>query len=185
MHENTMETTKAVLVSIDTGEFDAEQSLKELEELARTAEVEVAGTVTQRRDAPDSATCIGAGRLDEIKEFCEGNDVDLLIFDLELTATQTRNIERVTGVRAPPPLSSSTSSPSAPAPERGRFRSNSLSSATAFPALREWELSSLGSAAASVPAAQVKPNSKPTRGTSAAALHPLSRSSRSSKSAAK
>ncbi|MEE1491707.1 MAG: GTPase HflX, partial [Massilioclostridium sp.] len=91
MHENTMETTKAVLVSIDTGEFDAEQSLKELEELARTAEVEVAGTVTQRRDAPDSATCIGAGRLDEIKEFCEGNDVDLLIFDLELTATQTRN----------------------------------------------------------------------------------------------
>ncbi len=100
MHENTMETTKAVLVSIDTGEFDAEQSLKELEELARTAEVEVAGTVTQRRDAPDSATCIGAGRLDEIKEFCEGNDVDLLIFDLELTATQTRNIERVTGVRA-------------------------------------------------------------------------------------
>ncbi|MBQ4153285.1 MAG: GTPase HflX, partial [Oscillospiraceae bacterium] len=93
-------TTKAVLICADIGEYDATQSLAELEELAATAEAETVAKVIQKRDTYDKATCIGTGRLEEVTAFCSENEVDLLIFDNELTATQTRNIEDITGVRA-------------------------------------------------------------------------------------
>ncbi len=92
--------TKAVLVCADIGEYDAAQSLEELEELALTAEAETVAKVIQKRDTYDKATCIGTGRLEEVTAFCAENEIDLLIFDHELTATQTRNIEDITGVRA-------------------------------------------------------------------------------------
>ncbi len=92
--------TKAVLVCVDIGEYDPDQSLAELEELARTAQAETVAKVIQKRDNYDKATCIGSGRLSEITDFCRENEVDLLIFDHELTATQTRNIEEITNVRA-------------------------------------------------------------------------------------
>lgn len=99
LYDNEIKITKAILVSVNTGEFDTEQSLDELEELAQTAEAEVVAKVTQNRDTYDKATCIGRGRLDEIKQLCDENEIDLLIFDHELSATQTRNIEDITGVR--------------------------------------------------------------------------------------
>ena len=46
----------------------------------------------QKREAPDKATCIGSGRLEELREVCENTGVDLVIFDLELSATQHRNL---------------------------------------------------------------------------------------------
>lgn len=88
-----------MLVGVDMGEYDCEASLDELEELAKTAGAEVKARVTQRRETPDSATFIGSGRLKEIKTFCADNDVDLLIFDSELTPSQQRNIEDITDVR--------------------------------------------------------------------------------------
>lgn len=91
---------KAVLITVDTGEFDAELSLKELEELARTAGAEVVGQVMQKRPSPDTATYIGSGRLAELTAELEALGADLLIFDCELTANQTRNIENITDVRA-------------------------------------------------------------------------------------
>ncbi|MDD6236222.1 MAG: GTPase HflX [Clostridiales bacterium] len=94
------EWTKAVLVCVDLGEYDPDQSLLELEELAKTAQAEVQAKVIQRREVYDKATCIGAGRLEEIASFCKENETELLIFDNELTATQTRNIEEMTQVRA-------------------------------------------------------------------------------------
>ena len=87
-----------MLVGVDLGEYDCEASLDELEELAKTAGAEVEARVTQRRETPDSATFIGSGRLREIKNFCADNDVDLLIFDSELTPSQQRNIEDITDV---------------------------------------------------------------------------------------
>ena len=59
---------EAILVSLDTGEFDVEISLDELEELARTAGARVTGRLIQKREAPDKATCIGSGRLDVHEE---------------------------------------------------------------------------------------------------------------------
>lgn len=87
------ERETALLVSLDTGEYDVETSLAELAELAETAGAEVLGTLTQKRESPDKATCIGAGRLEELRQVCENTGADLVIFDLELTATQHRNLE--------------------------------------------------------------------------------------------
>ncbi len=91
--------TRAVLVSADTGEFDAERSIDELEELAKTAEAEVAAKVIQKRPAYDSATCIGSGRLEELAGECEALEAELIIFDCELTAVQVRNIEKILDIR--------------------------------------------------------------------------------------
>ena len=93
------ELTKAVLICADIGEYDAERSLDELEELAVTAKADTAAKVIQKRESYDNATCIGAGRLKEVAAFCRENDVSLLIFDNELTATQIRNIENLTEIR--------------------------------------------------------------------------------------
>ena len=90
---------KAVIITVDTGEFDAELSLKELEELAHTAGAEVVGQVIQKRPTPDTATYIGSGRLAELTGEIEALGAELLIFDCELTANQTRNIENITDVR--------------------------------------------------------------------------------------
>ncbi len=91
MYENEQKWQRAILASVNIGEFDTEQSLRELCELAKSADAEVVAEVTQNRDAYDKATCIGAGRLEEIKELCTELEADLIIFDHELTATQTRN----------------------------------------------------------------------------------------------
>lgn len=98
-YENSQEPEVAVLVGVDLGTYNAEVSIDELEELARTAGAVVAAKIIQKRDKPDSATYIGSGRLNEVKEFAEANDVDLLIFDCELTPSQQRNIENETDVR--------------------------------------------------------------------------------------
>ncbi len=90
---------RALLISVDTGEFDAELSLDELAELAKTAGAEVEGMLLQRRDAVVAATYVGSGRLAEIKQFCENNDVDIIIADGELTPVQVRNIEDAADVR--------------------------------------------------------------------------------------
>jgi len=93
------EIQAALLISVDTGEFDAATSLDELAELAATAGVEVRGQMIQKRESPDQSTCIGSGRLEEIAEICKNAEIPLLIFDRELTATQIRNIEQETGCR--------------------------------------------------------------------------------------
>lgn len=99
LHENITTPERALLVSLDTGEPDAEASLLELHELARTAGAEVIGTATQKRPAPDAGTCVGEGKLAEIRDFCEANDIDLVIFDRELSPIQQRNIELEVKVR--------------------------------------------------------------------------------------
>ena len=92
------EQQRAILVGVDTGEYDAAVSLDELGELATTAGAEILGKVSQKRPAVDKATCVGSGMLAEIGEMAENLDANLLIFDHELTASQMRNIENVTGI---------------------------------------------------------------------------------------
>ena len=99
MYDNIERPQRAILISIDTGDYDAEASLEELKELMRSAGGETIATVSQKRDKPDSATCLGSGRLLEVKEFAQTNDIDLLVFDCELTPTQIRNLEAETDIR--------------------------------------------------------------------------------------
>ena len=99
MTENTIEITKALLVSVDTNDFDNERSLEELKELSKTAGVEVEAILTQKRPAIDTATCIGDGKLSEVLPLIEETGINLAIFDHELTANQTRNIENILNIR--------------------------------------------------------------------------------------
>lgn len=86
---------RVLLVSVDTGEFDAEVSLAELAELTATAGAEVVGTATQKKEAPDKATCLGSGRAEELAVQCSAEDIDLVIMDRELSPTQLRNLEEI------------------------------------------------------------------------------------------
>lgn len=95
MTENIQTKPKVMLVSVDTGEYDVERSLAELNELCYTAGASVEAVVTQKRPVYDKATCIGSGRLEEMAQLCEELEIDQVIFDCELTATQIRNIEDV------------------------------------------------------------------------------------------
>ena len=99
LKSNEEKVTRAVLISVNTGEYDADTSLLELVELAKTAGAETVATVMQNLDRPETATYVGKGKLLEISEFCESQEIDLLIFDSELSPTQIRNIEEETGVR--------------------------------------------------------------------------------------
>lgn len=92
---NQNDTEKVLLAAVDLGQYDMKTSLDELEELTRTAGGEVIARVVQKRPAIDSATCIGSGRLEEMAQICENENIDRIIFDCELTATQIRNIEQV------------------------------------------------------------------------------------------
>lgn len=96
MTETTKQKPKVLLAAVDTGDYDVERSLDELSELCDTAGAEVVAVLTQKRPSYDSATCIGSGRLEEMAELCENMEIDQIIFDCELTATQIRNIEEVT-----------------------------------------------------------------------------------------
>ncbi len=91
--------TRAILIGADTGEYDAESSMEELAELAKTAGAEELARVLQKREAYEPATVIGEGKLAEVKELCGSLGAELLIFDCELTASQIRNVEDETDVR--------------------------------------------------------------------------------------
>ncbi len=101
MHENEQQNarTKVILIGIDTGEYDAKISIDELAELAETAECEVVRSVLQSRPAPEAATCIGSGKLQEIAELIEPLEIEMLIFDTELTGMQMRNISDLTNCK--------------------------------------------------------------------------------------
>lgn len=98
MFENEEKPQRAILAAADCGEWDAEVSIDELEELAKSAGAEVVAKVIQQRAEYDRATVIGRGKLEEIKQLAEAEDVDILIFDCELTAANIRNLEEATGL---------------------------------------------------------------------------------------
>ncbi|MBQ7115058.1 MAG: GTPase HflX [Clostridia bacterium] len=99
LFENKIEQERAVLVSVDTGEFDVDSSLLELSELARTAGAEVICEMTQKRESPEAGTYLGRGKLEELAEYCENEKPDLVIVDGELTPAQQKNIETITDTR--------------------------------------------------------------------------------------
>jgi GTPase len=76
-------------------EFDAEESLAELRTLAESAGASVVGEILQRRDRPDPATLVGAGKLEEIAGAAASVDADVLLFDHDLSPSQQRNIEKI------------------------------------------------------------------------------------------
>lgn len=98
MYYTGKEAEKAILVgvSLQSQGINHERMIEYLEELSFLAETAGAKTVkifTQNLDKPVHATFIGKGKLEEIKAYTEEHEIDMIIFDDELTPTQLRNIE--------------------------------------------------------------------------------------------
>ncbi len=94
MHETEHIEEKVILVGIDTGNPDqAQRSLDELAELAKTAGAEVAGRLIQARESAHPATYIGKGKLEELKDLVWETDATGIICDDELTSAQLGNLE--------------------------------------------------------------------------------------------
>lgn len=94
----TENVEKAVFVGIITSndeESKVMEYLDELEFLAETAGATKDKKFVQRLDKPDNATYIRSGKLQEIADYCEQNDIKYVIFDDELSGTQQRNIEKI------------------------------------------------------------------------------------------
>lgn len=79
--------------------WEVEDHLSELKALARTSGAEIVQTFVQERPAPDPAYFIGKGKMDEIHHFILDHQIDLIIFDDELSPAQVRNIEKLTGIK--------------------------------------------------------------------------------------
>ncbi len=87
-----------VLIGVITSQQDEEKSkeyLDELEFLAFTAGGTVKKRFTQKLEYPNPKTFIGTGKLDEVKQFIDDNDIETVIFDDELSPGQLRNIEKI------------------------------------------------------------------------------------------
>ncbi len=88
---------RAVLVGLITpaqGEAKVQEYLDELAFLADTAGAVTVRKFTQKMNGPDSRTFVGKGKLEEIREFVEDNEIGMVIFDDDLTSKQVANIER-------------------------------------------------------------------------------------------
>ncbi len=97
IHDTAIKPETAVLVSVITPnvtETKAKEYLEELEFLVKTAGGETRGTFMQKLGFPDRATFVGSGKLEEIKAFVEAEEIDIVVFDDELSPSQLRNIEK-------------------------------------------------------------------------------------------
>jgi GTPase len=89
---------RALLIGTGFGTCSAEEAEASLEELALltdTAGAVPVESVLQRRDTPHPATYIGSGKADELRELADDADIDVVVFDDELTPAQQRNLEKL------------------------------------------------------------------------------------------
>ena len=96
IHSTDEEQETAVLVAVTSQKQTAEQTaeyLAELAFLASTSGVLTLATFTQNLAKPDNRTYVGKGKLDDIIAYLVAKDVDMLIFDDDLSPSQVRNIE--------------------------------------------------------------------------------------------
>ena len=100
MHDTAEQEEKIILVGVATAENDdTEQSLDELEELGQTAGAVTLAKVIQNREKVHSATYIGKGKIQEVKELVEKYDADCVVCDDELTPAQYNNLQEEIGVK--------------------------------------------------------------------------------------
>ena len=93
---------RAILIGInhrDQDEKEAEEYIDELSFLAETAGAEPVRRFIQKLAQPDPKTFVGSGKIVEIAGFVSANNIDIAIFDEELSASQIRNIEKILGCR--------------------------------------------------------------------------------------
>jgi len=102
MEKTAVSQEKAILIGISfPGQDDSltQEYLDELEFLAYTAGAEVAARFSQNLQAPNPRTFVGTGKAEEIASYIRENEIDIAVFDDELTPSQLKNIEKVFGCR--------------------------------------------------------------------------------------
>lgn len=102
MIENKKVTERAVLVGLITEQQDAgklHEYLDELEFLVETSGAETLKRFWQKMQKPDSRYFVGSGKVEEIKEYIDATDADMVVFDDDLTPSQTRNLEKALEVK--------------------------------------------------------------------------------------
>ncbi len=93
LHNNNKKRAKAVLVMAEIEKTDdIEVDLKELESLAKTANIDVVGKISQKREQPDARFIIGKGKLEELKNLIQNTNANLVVFDNELSGSKKRNL---------------------------------------------------------------------------------------------
>lgn len=98
--QNEIQIAQAILVGLclpDGGMEETERSLDELERLLETAGGSCFAKVVQSKDHPDPRTCVGSGKVAEIRDLCRAYGVELVVFDTELSPSQIRNLEDCIG----------------------------------------------------------------------------------------
>lgn len=85
--------------AVDGDDFDASESLDELSVLAESAGAEIVDRFTQAREAPDAATLVGSGKVEELRNRTEALNAEIVIFDRDLTPTQLRNLDHALPAR--------------------------------------------------------------------------------------
>lgn len=106
MMDNTIQIKyNAILVTLAIKEMnnreyidDVDSAVSELVELAKASDIEVLGNIVQNKDAVDVTYFVGKGKVEEIKEYAERMDANLIIFNHELSGSQIRNLEKEIGI---------------------------------------------------------------------------------------
>ncbi len=100
VNDSVAQHERAVLVGVimDGRRID-DSTLEELSELARSAGAEVVGRVVQKRRSLEAATAVGKGKLEEVRQMCDAYAADLVIFEIDLSPSQIREIEKAVGRR--------------------------------------------------------------------------------------
>lgn len=89
----------AILVSVDFGESDYQESLEELRQLSLSAGLAVRGTVEGKRSTPDAKLFVGSGKADELLQTMQATESNIAVFNHDLTPSQQRNLERLLQAR--------------------------------------------------------------------------------------
>lgn len=80
-----------------TDNISIDESMEELKELVRAAGAEVVGELIQNRSSIDTATYLGSGKIEEIRNYAEGLNATMVVFNDELSGAQIKNIENIVG----------------------------------------------------------------------------------------
>ena len=96
--ENQQPFTRILLLALDLGQYDMDRSLEELTALAQANRMEVVAQIVQKRDAPETGTVLGAGKLEEARLYAMNLEAEAAVFDGELTGSQIRNLSDALGI---------------------------------------------------------------------------------------
>ncbi len=105
MNSTVKKLQNALLIGVDLpeksqiGQFSIRESMYELADLSKTAEITVVGQIIQKRDTIDSVSYIGKGKAEELLALISTKEVTLVITDDELTPNQQKNLEKILNVK--------------------------------------------------------------------------------------